>query len=284
MILHLLSLMRWEWFKLRHRWFPWVLLVIFTLFTQMLVWIGYLVYRGEGEVGAADLFLLPGSVSLGLRSMFGLAIVLIVTLSSSMMGTEYGWGTLRTALARGPGRWQLLVSKFGISALVGLGGLIIAAVFIGISSLVTTGLAENSSELTSSGEWSEAILTILKAAYALIPYALLAIALTVFTSSATVGLAITMGYHIAEQIAVPILSIFVDGFDTVAGFTLGISANAVLSQGGEQEFVFLVTGLPDGDLPGTAQAFLVLLGYIVLFGGAALWLFQRRDITGAKGT
>ena len=284
MILHLLSLMRWEWFKLRHRWFPWVLLVIFTLFTQMLVWIGYLVHRGEGEVGAADLFLLPGSVSLGLRSMFGLAIVLIVTLSSSMMGTEYGWGTLRTALARGPGRWQLLVSKFGISALAGLGGLIIAAVFIGISSLVTTGLAENSSELTSSGEWAEAILTILKAAYALIPYALLAIALTVFTSSATVGLAITMGYHIAEQIAVPILSIFVDGFDTVAGFTLGISANAVLSQGGEQEFVFLVTGLPGGDLPGTAQAFLVLLGYIVLFGGAALWLFQRRDITGAKGT
>ena len=145
MILHLLSLMRWEWFKLRHRWFPWVLLVIFTLFTQMLVWIGYLVYRGEGEVGAAELFLLPGSVTLGLRSMFGLAIVLIVTLSASMMGTEYGWGTLRTALARGPGRWQLLVAKFGISSLAGLGGLIIAAVFIGISSLVTTGLAENSS-------------------------------------------------------------------------------------------------------------------------------------------
>ena len=210
--------------------------------------------------------------------------MLIVTLSASMMGTEYGWGTLRTALARGPGRWQLLVSKFGISTLAGLGGLVIAAVFIGISSLVTTGLVENSDELASSGEWSEAILTIVKAAYALIPYALLAMALTVFTSSATVGLAITMGYHIAEQIAVPILSLFVDGFDTVAGFTLGISANAVLSQGGEQEFVFLVTGLPGGDLPGTAQAFLVLLGYIVLFGGATLWLFQRRDITGAKGT
>ena len=61
MILHLLSLMRWEWFKLRHRWFPWVLLVIFTLFTQMRVWIGYLVHRGEGEVGAAELFLLPAA-------------------------------------------------------------------------------------------------------------------------------------------------------------------------------------------------------------------------------
>ena len=210
--------------------------------------------------------------------------MLIVTLSASMMGTEYGWGTLRTALARGPGRWQLLVSKFGISTLAGLGGLVIAAVFIGISSLVTTGLVENSDELASSGEWPEAILTIVKAAYALIPYALLAMALTVFTSSATVGLAITMGYHIAEQIAVPILAFFVGGFGTVAGFTLGISANAVISQGGEQEFIFLVTNIGEGDLPNTAQAFLVLLGYSIVFGGAALWLFQRRDITGAKGT
>ena len=176
------------------------------------------------------------------------------------------------------------MSKFGISALAGLGGLIIAAVFIGISSLVTTGLAENSSELTSSGEWSEAILTIVKAAFALIPYALLATALTILTSSATVGLAITVGYHIAEQIVVPILTVFVDGFDKIAGFTLGISAHALISEEGAQDFIFLVTTLGDGELPNTVQAFLVLLGYSIIFGGAALFMFQRRDITGAKGT
>ena len=166
----------------------------------------------------------------------------------------------------------------------GLAALVVAAVFIGISSIVTSGLAENGSELTSSGEWSEAVLTILKAAYVLVPYALLAAALTVFTSSATVGLAITVGYHIAEQILVPILTVFVDDFDAIAGFTLGINANTLVSQGGAQEFIFLVTTLAGGELPGTAQAFLVLLGYSILFGGVALWLFQRRDITGAKGT
>ena len=118
----------------------------------------------------------------------------------------------------------------------------------------------------------------------LIPYALLAAALTVLTSSATVGLAITVGYHIAEQIVVPILIIFVDGFDTIAGFTLGISANTLVSQGGAQDFIFLVTTIAGGELPGTTQAFLVLLAYSVIFAGLALWLFQRRDITGAKGT
>ena len=284
MILHLLSLLRWEWFKLRRRWIPWVLLGIFTVFTQMLVWIGYLVFRSEGEVGAQELFLLPGSVTLGIGSMFGIAIVLMVTLSSSVVGTEYGWGTLRTVIARGPGRWPFLLAKFCVVVLAGLAALAVAAVFIGIGSIVTTGLTENGSELTSSGEWSEAVLTILKAAYVLVPYALLAAALTVLTSSATVGLAITVGYHIAEQIVVPILIIFVDGFDAVAGFTLGISANTLVSQGGAQEFIFLVTTIAGGELPGTTQAFLVLLGYSIFFAAVSLWLFQKRDITGAKGT
>ena len=283
MILHLLSLMRWEWFKLRRRWLPWILLTIFVLLTQLIVWVPFLVYRTDPDVGS-DAFVLPNSVTLGISSMFGIGIVLMVTLASSMTGTEYGWGTLRTVIARGPGRWPFLVAKFGVAALAGLAALVIAAIFIGISSIVTSGLAENGSELTSSGEWSEAILTILKAAYVLVPYALLAAALTVLTSSATIGLAITMGYHIAEQIVVPILTVFVDGFDTIAGFTLGINANTLVSQGGAQEFIFLVTTLAGGDLPGTTQAFLVLLGYSLLFGAAALWLFQKRDITGAKGT
>ena len=37
------------------------------------------------------------------------------------------------------------------------------------------------------------------------------------------------------------------------------------------------------ELPDAAQSFVVLLGYSVILGGAAFWLFQRRDIAGAKG-
>ena len=35
--------------------------------------------------------------------------------------------------------------------------------------------------------------------------------------------------------------------------------------------------------PGTLHAFLVLLAYIIVLGAATFWLFQRRDVTGAKG-
>ena len=33
----------------------------------------------------------------------------------------------------------------------------------------------------------------------------------------------------------------------------------------------------------TLQAFFVILAYTAVFVAAAFWLFQRRDITGAKG-
>ena len=41
--------------------------------------------------------------------------------------------------------------------------------------------------------------------------------------------------------------------------------------------------IPLSDLPGSLHAFLVILAHIVVLGAAAFWLFQRRDIAGARG-
>ena len=38
MIVEVLSLVRWEWFKLRRRWMPWILLAILALVTQIAIW------------------------------------------------------------------------------------------------------------------------------------------------------------------------------------------------------------------------------------------------------
>ena len=38
-----------------------------------------------------------------------------------------------------------------------------------------------------------------------------------------------------------------------------------------------------GDLPGTVHAFVTLLVYMAVLGGAALWLILRKDIAGARG-
>ena len=45
MIMLVLRLIRWEWFKLRKRWMPWILLAIAIAMTQLLLWGDYSGYQ-----------------------------------------------------------------------------------------------------------------------------------------------------------------------------------------------------------------------------------------------
>ena len=45
-------------------------------------------------------FVLPNSLSNGLAFAHTIGIILIMILASSVLGTEYGWGTLRAVLTR----------------------------------------------------------------------------------------------------------------------------------------------------------------------------------------
>ena len=45
MILQVLRLTRWEWFKLRRRWMPWILLAPLVVIPQIWLWGEYFAYR-----------------------------------------------------------------------------------------------------------------------------------------------------------------------------------------------------------------------------------------------
>ncbi len=49
MIVHVLRLIRWEWFKLRKRWMPWILLIVALAVVQATLW-GF--YASYGNVGS----------------------------------------------------------------------------------------------------------------------------------------------------------------------------------------------------------------------------------------
>ena len=59
------KLARWEWFKLRRRWLPWILLGFLLLFSQMAVWIGFFSYNSlrssGGQVLVSDAAQAPDS-------------------------------------------------------------------------------------------------------------------------------------------------------------------------------------------------------------------------------
>ena len=44
MIVHVLRLTRWEWFKLRKRWMPWILLIVALAVVQATLWGFYASY------------------------------------------------------------------------------------------------------------------------------------------------------------------------------------------------------------------------------------------------
>ena len=163
-------------------------------------------------------------------------------------------------------------------------GLLGVCLAVAASSLIGASLiSEGSVGLAGSGEWSTALTLFGKTLYVMVPYAILAVFLSVLTSSSSMGIALSLAYYFVELILVGILTSLFDWFSSVSDFLLGPSIVAWMTEPG-----VLATGgdgalIPLSDLPGQVHAFLVLTAYIVIIGAVAFWLFQRRDIAGARG-
>ena len=350
MIADVLRLTRWELFKLRRRWMPWILLFIGLAVVQATLWGFYSAYHNiddpsaggyPGRPGAesivtitcADImdgtadakvervsddfreharerveqrrlneqcprileevaerrwrhreyFILPGGLANSLGVAHSIGVILIMILGASAMGVEYGWGTLRTLLAKGVGRWQFLVAK-GLSVILLSGvGLLIASLSVVVGSLIAALTLDDGGGLADAGEWSTVGVMFGKAAYGLAPYAILALFVTVLTSSSSMGIAISLAYYFLELILVQIMSGLFEWSSNISDYLLGPNISAWMT-----ESSVVTTGSDSGlagigDLPGTVHAFVTLLVYMAVLGGAALWLILRKDIAGARG-
>jgi len=219
----------------------------------------------------------PNSLLFALASSLAFfGVILMMILAASTTGTEYGWGTLRTVLVKGVGRWQLLAAKtlaIGLAS-VGLSAAVLATV--GVASVLAS-LTVEGGELVGAGEWSDLAISFGKLIYAYLPYVALAVLMSVLTSSSGMGIAIGVGYYVIESIVVGILANF-DWFESFSTFVLGRASSGWLEIG-----EFTIGGGGVGALPDPLPAAMVMLGYIVILGGLAFVLFQRKDVAGAKG-
>ena len=353
MIVNVLRLTLWEWFKLRLRWMPWILLVIAIVIGQIGVWASYTAYHNESVQGVLsggtssfsegweedgetfsismtcidiingnipeeleeldaderrdflqrmeefreescantagrdefrEAFALPSAISGGLSGAVAILPILIMILAASAAGSEYGWGTLRTVLTRGTGRWQLLSSKLLVLLVMVAAGLVVIGFVHAVSSVVANVIPPaETGGLADSGEWSEIAVTFGKVVYGMVPYIVLGTFLAVLTQSTAVGISISLGYYVVELILAPVLGL-VDWLQDISDFLLGQNVNYWMAQAGAVTVEVTGDGAPAPDLPPDAtQAFFVLLVYVVVIGAATFWLFRRRDIAGAKG-
>lgn len=90
----------------------------------------------------------PGAYFLILSFMFGLGGLVAVIYGSSIAGSEWSWGTLKNAAARGESRWRYMLATFAaVVVMIGIGlaitfvlGLGIAIIGAGLANVSTVGL------------------------------------------------------------------------------------------------------------------------------------------------
>ena len=137
--------------------------------------------------------------------------------------------------------------------------------------------------MVPSANSADGVLTFGKTWFALVPYIVLALLITVLTASSSVGMAVALGYYFSELIAVAILINLFDWFQNVADYMLGRNVSAWVIGGETDPLAGEALGGPFrfGEYPGELHAFLVLAAYTLAMAALAFWRFQRRDVAAA---
>lgn len=219
--------------------------------------------------------LTPAHVSeLGVGLVAGLGAVMLIVFAASHIGTEFGWGTLRTLMANGLSRRAFLTTK-----LASLAGFALLFTVVGVAAAVagsyivslqagydTTGL---DALKIASAAW--------RTAFGFAPYIALASLIAVWSRSSGAGIAAGLVIYFAESIVMGLLISFNRDYATVAN--LGISRNVQSLSRASLAVAGTDAASAASTLPDQTQAALVLAAWTAIFVAVAYWRLRTRDVT-----
>ena len=205
---------------------------------------------------------------------------LLIVLVALLVGSEYGWGTLRLVLPRGPSRTAFMLAK--LVALVttvvigSLGMLVVGAIIMPLGDLAAGGF----DPAFPDGFAASLALDWLRTTAIVLIYLAIAFAVTLLTRSGGAGLGIGLVFLFVESILTPIFAGLGGFWGSVPRF---FPANLVRAV---QEANDLGAGQFASETPvelfGPWTAGLALAAYFIVLVGGTVWLFNRRDIAGAS--
>jgi ABC-2 type transport system permease protein len=262
---------------IRKRASTWILLAIWTALALTFAYVvPYIQYTNNSQRGLADLLPenLVGTLLAGFPFFGGVLALMLGVLS---VGSEYGWGTLKTLFTQGPGRLRVFGAK--LIAVAGVLLLFVLVVFL-LGALASVAIAANEgAEVTWPGTW----LLVRSIAGGWLVFAVWA-ALGLFLAVVTRGTALATGIGILYAFVVEgllsalarevsLLDGLVEFFVRANGYSLvavlGVSSEDVSDSGPGSFSGPFVTG---------DQALLVLAVYLAAFVVAAGWVLRRRDV------
>ncbi|HEY7034885.1 MAG TPA: ABC transporter permease subunit [Thermomicrobiales bacterium] len=274
-----------ELFRLLRRWMPRILLAILIGIVAALYLLFWTVVK-TGSDTSSDVRNLRDNLQLaavrdtGLSLVFQVGAVDVIILTSSLIGTEFGWGTIRTLLPRARSRESLMAAK-SVAALA----FVVATVLVGTvvafgASALVTSLENLPGGLGPDGA-ARTLLAVVRTTYAMVPYAALALLITTWTRSVAAGIGIGLSVLFLESLILTILGAAGDVFDRVPGALISRNVQTLLRANCDG----LRTCFSGGNdaYPPQWRAALVLALYSAVFVALAFQRFRARDITTGGG-
>jgi ABC-type transport system involved in multi-copper enzyme maturation permease subunit len=276
-----LLLLRSELFRLNRRWMPRILLgisIVIIAFLYLLFWI---ILRTDSGT-STDLQRVRENLrlaavrgtGLGFVSTFGTTVVIILT--ASLIGSEFGWGTIRTILPRARSRSAFLTAKVLTAILFAVAVTVIGAIVAVLASGFVTGTEQLPSSLGPDGALRFAESTG-RCFYTMLPYLALTLCITVWTRSVAAGIGGGISFLFLQGAIVELISLAGGPFDRLPGALIDRNVSALLAANS--------AGLPDSyfsakdAMPGAWQATGVLAIYTVVFLALSYYRLSRRDST-----
>jgi ABC-2 type transport system permease protein len=262
----------------RKRASTWILLGIWTLLALAFAYVVPYVQYLNGSTRQPLENLLPAHLVSQLMSGFPFfGGVFALQLGVLAVGSEYGWGTLKTLFTQRPGRVRVFAAKL-ISLALALVPFVLVVYAVG--ALAGYGIAlREGADVTWPSAWL--LLRGLGAGWLILAvWAALGILLAVLSRGTSLAIGIGILYSLVIEGLLSALANEVDVLDRLVQFflrangyslvaALGVSADDAADRG---------PGSFSGPFVGGGQALLVLAFYLVVLSAASAWVLRRRDV------
>lgn len=225
-------------------------------------------------------FVLPGALSSALGMARTVGSWLLIIFTAIFVGVEDAWGTLRVMLSSGISRGQYLAGKLGALLVIVMGFVLVALISGAVTAFViqsTTTIARP--EQTVDGHLLGSLLMMgFRVIVALYIPVLLTFCATILSRSQVTGIAIGLGYFLFEAIMKNAFDSLGPVGDMLRPLLIGYDVATLMELNN-----FNLDRLPDLS-PSVTEAWLALIIYGVLFISISWFVFEKRDITSARGS
>ncbi len=194
--------------------------------------------------------------------------VLVAVFAASLIGSEYGWNTLRPALARARSRSAFLTAKWLTVALYVV-GLAVVGVVATIAAAITATLVAGGGFDGSFSTAIDAVTTSGRFTAGFLPTAALAMSLALLMRSNAAGIAIGIAFGFVEPLLFALLGALSGVFVTIEKAGIAWNANRLFTYGSDP-------AIASGDAWTSAG---VLAIWVALFVALSYRVFPRRDMT-----